>query len=105
MLTGMVWDLRGALLKKEERESARLMDFAFRLRARTWRLVAAALGDDADEAARLTALHDDNSLLTLLRERHPGRVDELPALLRASEADARKQLIAERGDPSPYRLL
>ena len=40
----MVFDLRGALLKKEEAESARLMDFEFRLRARTMRLLAARIG-------------------------------------------------------------
>jgi hypothetical protein len=104
-MIAMVWDLRGALLKKEERESARLMDFAFRLRARTWRLIAEALDDDAEQAARLTAKHDDEGLLALLAQRHPHRAADLTTLYRDCEAAARRQLIAERGDPSPYRLL
>jgi hypothetical protein len=104
-MIAMVWDLRGALLKKEERESARLMDFAFRLRARTWRLIAEALDDDAEQAARLTAKHDDEGLFALLAQRHPHRAADLTTLYRDCEAAARKQLIAERGDPSPYRLL
>ena len=44
----MAWDLRGALLKKEERETARLMDFEFRLRARTMRILAARLNIPAE---------------------------------------------------------
>jgi hypothetical protein len=30
---------------------------------------------------------------------------DLPALIRTASADARQALIAELGDPSPYRLL
>ena len=101
----MVWDLRGALLKKEERESARLMDFAFRLRARTWRLVAEALGADPDEVARLTAQLDDEGLTAHLANQRPDRGAELPELVRACERRARPALISEIGDPSPYRLL
>jgi hypothetical protein len=101
----MVWDLRGALLKKEERESARLMDFEFRLRARTWRLVAEALGDDANEVARLTAQLDDDGIAAQLATHHPDQAAELPALIQRCAAEARQALIAEIGDPSPYRLL
>jgi hypothetical protein len=101
----MAFDLRGALLKKEERESARLMDFAFRLRARTWRLVGEALGTEPDDTARMTALHDDEALLERLATRFPGRAGELSDLQRACAAEARQQLISEIGDPSPYRLL
>src|SRR3546814_10695286 len=36
----MAWDLRRALLKKGEFESARLIDFEFRERARTMKLIA-----------------------------------------------------------------
>lgn len=47
----MAFDLRSALLRKQEFESARLDDFEFRLRARTMRLIAARLGVDADALA------------------------------------------------------
>ncbi|WP_241212717.1 hypothetical protein [Sphingomonas sp. ABOLG] len=40
----MAFDLRAALLKKAEVETARLVDFEFRLRARTMRLLAADRG-------------------------------------------------------------
>ena len=104
-MNAMMFDLRAALLKKEERESARLMDFAFRLRARTWRLVAEALGADADEVARLTAQLDEDKLAQHFAEAYPERAADLPELQRSCAAEARKALIAERGDPSPYRLL
>ena len=39
----MAWNLRAALLKKEEFESARLAEFDYRWGARTMRLLAAAL--------------------------------------------------------------
>jgi len=36
----MAFDLRGALIRKAEYETAKLLDFEFRLRARTARAVA-----------------------------------------------------------------
>jgi hypothetical protein len=101
----MVFDLRGALLKKGEVETARLMDFQFRLRARTWRLVAEALGADPEEVVRLTASLDDEALQAHLAVLYPDEAKDLPALIRTASADARQALIAERGEPSPYRLL
>ena len=98
----MVWDLRGALLKKGETESARLADFEFRLRVRTFRLLAAALGEEPDAVAALVARSDDAGVLTALAERHGEQLQERYAECRA---EARRQLVAERGDPSPYRLL
>jgi len=98
----MVWDLRGALLKKQEVESARLDDFEFALRARTMKL----LGADLDRAAQGAliggiALRSDSAIL-----------DSVPAADRAAlrrrydvcRTEARRQLIAERGDPAPHRL-
>lgn len=100
----MVFDLRGALLKKEEVESARLDDFEFRLRVRTMRLLARAIGEDVDTLVNAVALYDDDHILADLQntsELPPARLGLNYANCRA---EARRQLIAERGDPSPHRL-
>jgi hypothetical protein len=94
----MVFDLRGALLKKEEIESARLMDFEFRLRVRTLRLLAATIGADPDELARRVTLGDDAAVLQSL----DGQIE--PSAFQACREEARRQLILERGDPTPHRL-
>ena len=96
----MVFDLRGALLKKEEVESARLMDFEFRLRARTMRLLAARIGLLPADLVAEIAKGDDAAILAHLRPDHPA-VDTQFAEAREG---ARRQLIAERGDPTPYSL-
>ena len=96
----MVFDLRGALLKKEEVESARLMDFEFRLRARTMRLLAARLGLLPGELVAEIAKGDDAAILAGLRPAPPS----VDAPYAAADARARKQLVEERGDPTPYKL-
>ena len=48
----MAFDLRKALLRKGEHESARLMDFEFRHRARTFRLMAEVIGVDAEAVVK-----------------------------------------------------
>ena len=101
----MVWDLRGALLKKEEKESARLADFEFRHRARTLRLVAQAMRLDEREVASKVATAKPGELLQWLSEQHEDGADGFQTLLDQCSAEARRQLIEELGDPSPYRLL
>lgn len=96
----MVFDLRRALLKKEEVESARLMDFEFRLRARTMRLLAPRLGMAESELLAEVALHDDGGILAGLRPGNPG----IDAQFREAREEARRQLVAERGDPTPHKL-
>jgi len=96
----MVFDLRAALLKKEEVESARLMDFEFRLRARTMRLLAARLGMEEAALLRQVALKDDAAILAELTPAHP----DVTAGFREAQHEARHELIAERGDPTPYKL-
>lgn len=93
----MVFDLRRALLK-EEVESARLMDFEFRLRARTWRKVAAELDVEPAEMVAKIAGGDDEAILASLE----GQLDR-EIYMRCREA-ARAELIAERGDPTPHKL-
>ncbi|MDF7775975.1 hypothetical protein P1X14_12020 [Sphingomonas sp. AOB5] len=93
----MVFDLRGALLKKEEIESARLMDFEFRLRARTMKLLGERLSLDlVGEIAKA----DDDAIVAGLRERFP----DIAATYSEARDEARRQLIAERGDPTPHKF-
>jgi hypothetical protein len=93
----MVFDLRGALLKKAEVESARLDDFEFRLRARTMRLLAPLLGVEPDQLVARIAVEPDAAILASLPETASAWYDE-------ARTEARRQLIAERGDPTPYKL-
>jgi len=64
----MTWDLRGAMLKKAEFESARLAEFDYRWRARTMRLLAGQLDPalSPDEMAAETARRDDGRSLPIL---------------------------------------
>lgn len=100
----MVWDLGKAMRKKEEFESARLMDFEFRQRARAMRLLAAELELDGDELARRTVLQPDGVMLDELAASSGRDRAELVQLWQAAMAQTRKDLIGERGDPTPYRL-
>ena len=59
----MAWDLRRALLKKEEFESARLMNFEFRQRARATRLLARELGLGDEALVREIAVRGEADLL------------------------------------------
>jgi hypothetical protein len=93
----MVFDLRGALLKKAEVESARLDDFEFRLRARTMRLLAAELGLQPEALVGRIAVEPDEAIITTLGP-------EAAPKYEACHAEARRQLIAEIGDPTPYKL-
>lgn len=100
----MAFDLRAALLRKQETETARLVDFDFRLRARTMRLLAAATGEAAETLVAQIALHPDQRILERLAEARPDFAAGLAAAYARARAEARAQLIAEHGDPSPHRL-
>lgn len=99
-----MFDLRGALLKKEERESARLADFAFRLRARTFRAMAARLGLDPVEVAGWTAEGDDAAVLERLATATGQAAEPLYLLFVECERAVRAELLGELGDPTPHRL-
>lgn len=90
----IVWDLRSPLLKKEEKGSARLADFEFRHRARTFRLLARLIGEPEQDAVALITRGPDEQVLTEVAHRHPE--------LKATLADL---YVHERGNPAPYRLL
>ena len=92
----MSFDLGDALRRKGEHESARLDDFAFRLRARTMKLLAERLGRDPAPLIAAIALAEDDAIIAAeglpLRDYH------------LALAEARAQLLAELGDPAPHRL-
>ncbi|MCL9997887.1 MAG: hypothetical protein NBV68_00755 [Erythrobacter sp.] len=100
----MVFDLGKAMRKKEEFESARLMDFDFRQRVRATRLLARALGIDEAALVEEVALRDADGLITLLAGRTGRARGEIEAIYAGCLTEARKQLIIERGDPTPNRL-
>ena len=103
----MVFDLGKAMAKKGEFESARLADFEFRQRARTFRLMAERLEIEGDPARIVTLITqmNDEALIEQLAERLSREQDELHALYQQCSVEARAQLIKERGDPTPHRLL
>ena len=103
----MVFDLGKAMAKKGEFETARLADFEFRQRARTFRLMAERLEVDGDPARIVTLITqmNDDDLLDALAERLSEDVEGLRKLYQQCGVEARAQLIEERGDPTPHRLL
>ena len=101
----MVFDLGRALAKKGEFETARLIEFEFKQRARAWRLVAESIGLKADAVAKLVARLDDDAILAELSTTGAGSAEELATTYREASAQARRELIGDLGDPTPYRLL
>ena len=100
----MTFDLRTALLKKAEVETARLVDFEFRLRARTMRLLAARIGAEPEALVARIVRADDAAIVADLAQTRGLAIDALALDYRRSAAEARAQLVAELGDPSPYPL-
>jgi hypothetical protein len=100
----MVWDLQGALLKKQEIETARLLDFEFRQRARAMKLLADALGVDVEELVRSIVLTDDETILRRLANQTGLDEADIERRFQESRHQARLQLIAQLGDPRPYPL-
>lgn len=90
--------------KKEEFESGRLMDFAFRQRVRATRLLARNLGLNETWVVGEIALRDDEDLLDLVAEQTSQPRDAVASVYGRCLGEARQQLIAERGDPTPNRL-
>jgi hypothetical protein len=100
----MVWDLRRALLKKEEFESGRLTDFEFREMVRALRLLAERLDQPVRPMLDELAERGETAALEWLAT-HSGQAgSEVDLRYRQARAEVRRQLIAERGDPSPIRL-
>lgn len=100
----MVWDLRGALLKKQEVETARLADFEFWQRVRGYRLLAEELALEALDLIHAAAERSDGAILPELADRSGRPLDQIRALHAESMTKARGQLLEELGDPAPHRL-
>jgi hypothetical protein len=103
-MTDVSFDLGLAMRRKEEFESARLMDFEFRLRARAARLLASSLGVDQAAASSLVASVPETEVLARLALLASASVDVIRPEYQRCIANARIQLVAERGDPTPHRL-
>jgi hypothetical protein len=100
----MVWDLRAALLRKEAFESGRLTDFEFREMVRAVRLAAAELGAEVTPVLHELADHWLDAGLAMLAADAGCDATRAEALYLQARPEARRQLIAERGDPTPHRL-
>lgn len=100
----MVWDLGRAMFKKQEFECARLMDFEFRLRARTMRSLAKVLGLPATDLVERIALAPDEAILAEVASQRDGSGEQIDALYHRLRGAAREELIGEIGDPAPCRL-
>lgn len=100
----MAWDLGKAMQKKEEFESARLADFEFRQRVRATRLLARTLGVDESSLVKEIAARDEEGVLDLVAVETSRSKDKIAAEFARCLVEARAQLIAERGDPTPQRL-
>jgi len=98
----MAFDLQKMLHRKGEFETARLDAFAFRVRARTMRGLAASLGHDPEDLVRRIAAGDDDAILGDLAKDHGAEV--VNAAYIQARATAESEAIAEFGDPTPVRL-
>ncbi len=100
----MVFDLGKAMRKKEEFESGRLLDFEFRQRVRATRLLARKLGVDEAALVGEIALRREDDLLALVASQTARSRDDIASVYGQCLGEARRQVIAERGDPTPNRL-
>jgi hypothetical protein len=102
-MAGLGFDLQKMLHRKGEFESARLDDFAFRLRARTMRVLAETLQVDPNSLVTAISHGDDDTILDALivSGHEPERVS---AAYFTAHTVAEAALRAELGDPEPVRL-
>jgi hypothetical protein len=100
----MPFDLGIAMRKKEEFESARLMDFEFRLRARAARSLASSLDVDEAAAVALVVAVPDDEMVDRFAQLAAKPVDVVRLEYQRCVVEARARLVAERGDPTPHRL-
>lgn len=110
-----MFDLHGALLKKQERECAALDTFCFRHRARSMRLLAqwvrTRVADpdtlDPQTLAGEVVVATDAALLDRLYRHLAGTGvtrGQFDHRYERVKAEAYRQLVAELGDPTPHPL-
>lgn len=107
-----MFDLARAFAKKQEVESARLDEYRFRHRARRVRLLGESLAGriawaaDPRALAGAVAVRSDEAILEELRFRllEPVPDPEWDRLVLEADQEARRQIVAEHGDPDPHRL-
>lgn len=100
----MLWHLGRAMHKKQEFDCARLIDFEFRLRARTLRLRTGELDLDAADLVGRIAESCDAPILASIAADTDRAIEDVEALYRRLQALARSRRMTERGDPKPHRL-
>ncbi|MGR6330389.1 hypothetical protein ACU5AX_15095 [Sphingomonas sp. XXL09] len=100
----MAFDLGQAMRKKEEFESARLMDFEFRRRARATRSLARHFGFDASVAAELVCTLREDGASEHLAALAGVSVEVVRAEYARCAGAAHASLVEEGGDPAPHRL-
>jgi hypothetical protein len=110
----MAFDLGRIMQQKHERECARLDDFAFRLKARTIKLVATWARSravhpgaiDPVQFASAIAVQPVEEILADLRRSIGTGIAEATwrNTIDRAAAEAHRSLVSEMGDPSPYRL-
>jgi hypothetical protein len=99
----VAFDLQKMLHRKGEFESTRLEDFAFRVRTRTMRLLAEALGRDSAVLVVRIAEGEDSAILDGLERDGVDRPMLDNAYYRARD-EAERTLRREIGDPAPVQL-
>lgn len=92
------------MAKKAEFESARLSDFEFRRRARATRLLAVAFGLDEDALVASIARLDEEALIASVATHARADLAEVATAYAQCLSGAHRQLVGERGDPTPHRL-
>jgi hypothetical protein len=90
--------------KKEEFESERLMNFEFWQRVRATRLFARQVGLNEETLVGEIAMRGSDDLLDLVAQNASRSRDDIATIYEQCLSEARLQLIAERGDPTPNRL-
>lgn len=99
-----MFDLGLAMRKKEEFETARLLDFDFRRRARATRMLADWLALDNATAAHVMASVPESEVPERLATLTGVDVAVVRDRYAACIAQAHAALLIERGDPAPHRM-
>ncbi|NKJ43217.1 hypothetical protein [Novosphingobium sp. SG720] len=101
----MAFDLRNALLRKEEYESARIAAYDFATTVHALKAVAAQWGQHPVPLLDRMVEQGLAAALTMLAGRSGQPGTAVDAQFLRALADARTRWIARHGDPAPVRLV